>query len=92
MGDDCRLRRSQKLPHNETCVRWSVVLMQGTGVVAPLIWTFGPDVFPHLPYHIISYHIYCIHMVKYITLDKSNSMNLTSVLAYILISKGQINN
>ena len=30
-------------------------------------------------------------MVKYITSDKSNSVNLTSVPAYILISIGQIN-
>ena len=49
MGDDCRIRRSQKLPHNERRVSWSVVMMQDLGVVSSLVWMFAPDVFPQLP-------------------------------------------
>ena len=45
MEDDCHLRRSQKLPHNERCVSRSIIMMQGPGVVMPLVWTFAPNVF-----------------------------------------------
>ena len=41
--DGCRLRKSQKLPH-ECHASHSVVMMQGPGVVTPLAWTFTPDV------------------------------------------------
>jgi hypothetical protein len=44
--DDCRVRRSQKLPHNERGVSTSILMMQCSGVVAPTVWTFAPDVFP----------------------------------------------
>ena len=49
MGDDCRIRRSQNLPHKERRVSRSVVMMQDPGVVAPLVWMFAPDVFPQSP-------------------------------------------
>ena len=45
VGDDCHLRRSPKLPQQATPERQSVVMMQGPGVVAPLVWSFAPDVF-----------------------------------------------
>ena len=44
MGDDCRHRRSQKLSHNERRVSRSVV--------APLVWTFAPGVFPRSPQNV----------------------------------------
>jgi hypothetical protein len=42
----CHLRGSQKLLHNERHMSQSTVTMQGPGVVAPLVWTFAPNVFP----------------------------------------------
>jgi len=42
VGDYCRLRRSQKLLHNEWRVSRSVVMMQGPGIVAPLVWMSAP--------------------------------------------------
>jgi hypothetical protein len=43
MADDCRIRRSQNLLHNERRVSLSVVMMLGPGVVAPIFWTFALD-------------------------------------------------
>jgi hypothetical protein len=42
----CHVHRSQKLPHNKRCICWSVVMMQGPGVVAPFVQTFALEVFP----------------------------------------------
>jgi hypothetical protein len=35
--------------HNGQCVSWSFVMMPGPGVLAPLVWTFVPDVYPQSP-------------------------------------------
>jgi hypothetical protein len=44
VGDDCHMRRSQKLLHNERRVSRNAVMMLGPGVVAPLLWKFVLDV------------------------------------------------
>jgi len=44
MGDDCNIRRSHKRLHNERHVSWSIVMMKGPGLFAPLVWMFAPDV------------------------------------------------
>ena len=49
VGCDCCLRRRQKLLHNERRVSRSALMMHGSGTVAPLVWTFAPDVFPQSP-------------------------------------------
>ena len=36
-------------------------MMQGPGVVAPLVWKFAPDVFPQSPQNIaIEFSIHCL--------------------------------
>jgi len=42
----------RKLLHNKRRVSRSVVMMQGPGVVAPLVWTLAPDVFPQSPQNV----------------------------------------
>jgi hypothetical protein len=42
---------AKKLPHEQRMSQ-SVVTIQGPGVVAPLAWTFAPNVLPQLPQNI----------------------------------------
>ena len=44
MGDDCRIRRSQKQLHNLRRVSRCFVVILGPGVVASILWTFIPNV------------------------------------------------
>jgi len=47
-GDNCHIRKSQKLLHNERRVSRSVVMMLGPGAVVPLLWTIALDVLTSL--------------------------------------------
>jgi hypothetical protein len=43
-GDNCHIRRRQKLLHNERRVSRSVVMMLEPGVIVPLLWKIALDV------------------------------------------------
>ena len=77
MGDECHLCRSRKLPHSERCVNWSVVTTQDPGVVAPLVWTFAPDVFPQLPQNVtIEFSIHHLSLWNKFLMHHASSFKL----------------
>ena len=48
--------------HNERHVSRSIVMMQGPGVVVPLVWSFALDVFCHSPQNAaIEFSIHCLY-------------------------------
>jgi len=51
-GDDCCIRRNQKLLRNKRRVSQNIVMIQGPRVVAPIVWALALDVFPHSPQNV----------------------------------------
>jgi hypothetical protein len=84
VGDDCRIRRNQKLPHNKRCVSWNIVMTHGSGVVAPLVWTFAPDVFPQSSENIaIEFSIHCLPWIAHLQSFRIASHTLATFLVMV---------
>jgi hypothetical protein len=94
--DDCCVRRSQNLPHNERRVSRSVVMMQRSGVSAPLVWTFARHVFPQSPqngaiefsiHHLSCWNKFLMHDVS---VKKQINIDLTLLRTCAFFGRGEI--